>query len=95
MGVRKLENVTPAMYEAVIHIQGNYIIGRYPDAATAAIAYNKAADHLHAKGIGRNYVRNYIYSYSARQYKAVYEQIHISNKILNYPASPSEKGIEE
>lgn len=95
MGVRKLENVTPAMYEAAIHIQGNYIIGRYPDAVTAAIAYNKAADHLHAKGIGRNYVRNYIHSYSARQYKAVYEQIHISNKILNYPASPSEKGIEE
>lgn len=95
MGVSRLDTVTPAVYEAVIHIQGNYIIGRYPDAVTAAIAYNKAADHLQAKGIRRNYVRNYIHNYSSKQYIAAYNQIRISNKILNYPVPPSEKGIEE
>lgn len=95
MGVSQIEQANSSVYETVIHIHGNYIVGRYPDAITAAIAYNKAADLLESKSIGKSYVRNYIHSYTTRQYQDAYAHIRISDKILAYCDSSSEKGIED
>lgn len=71
-------------YTALIHINGNYIIGRYPCETDAAIAYNKAADHLKKLGISKNYIKNYIVGMSKEDYQANYNAIKISKKIINY-----------
>ena len=72
------------MYETVIHIRGNNIVGRYEDAVTAAIAYNKAVDTLAANGIHKKYTKNYIQTLSSDEYKKMYENVVISKKISEY-----------
>lgn len=68
-------------YKAQIHINGNYIIGRYKTAEEAAIAYNKTVDLLLQKGMKKNYTKNYIESYTDVQYAKEYSMIRISQKI--------------
>ncbi len=43
------------VYTVRIHIRGNYIVGRYATDIEAAIAYNKAIDILHSKGVTSNF----------------------------------------
>lgn len=71
-------------YECIIHIRGNYLVGRYPDKIHAAIAYNKAVDTLRVKGIQKKYIKNYITELSSEEYFAYYNNISISSKIENY-----------
>ena len=71
-------------YECVIHVRGNYIVGRYSDEITAAIAYNKAVDILAAKGFKRNYSKNYIQSLSSEEYLEKYDKIEISRRIMDF-----------
>ena len=47
----------------------------------AAIAYNKAADVLHKRGLKKNYTLNYIDTVSPREYAEIYSQLSISSKI--------------
>lgn len=84
MGVSEILWQNQCMYECKIHVNGNLLVGRYPDKIQAAIAYNKAVDILKEQGISKNYVKNYITSYSSEQYAAAYEKIKISKKILHY-----------
>lgn len=84
VGVTEIQNGTKPQYEAVIHVRGNYLIGRYKDAVTAAIAYNKAVDTLASKGFRRNYAKNYIQHYSSEEYKICYENVEISERIANF-----------
>lgn len=74
-------------YECVIHIRGNYLVGRYPDKISAAIAYNKAIDTLKKNGIQKNYIKNYITELSSEEYRTYYNNISISPKIQNYTES--------
>ena len=71
-------------YEAVIHIIGNYIVGHYDTEIQAAVAYNKAVDTLHARGITKNYTKNYIVSLKKEEYLDMYNKVKISDKIINY-----------
>lgn len=71
-------------YECIIHIRGNYLVGRYNDKITAAIAYNKAVDTLAKQGIQKKYVKNYISELSPEKYHEYYDRITISSKIQNY-----------
>lgn len=48
------------VYTVRIHIRGNYIVGRYATDIEAAIAYNKAIDILHSKGVTSNFTPNYV-----------------------------------
>lgn len=91
MGVTRMEQNGQVFYECIIHIHGNYLVGRYADKTTAAIAYNKAVDILAHKGIHKKYVKNYINEYSPQEYRNAYEQIPVSERILHY----TEKKIEE
>ncbi|MGN0155079.1 MAG: hypothetical protein ACI4A3_11580 [Lachnospiraceae bacterium] len=84
MGVSQIEDSGKSFYECVIHIRGNYLVGRYTDKITAAIAYNKAVDTLAANGIHRKYVKNYINEYSSTQYHEAYTRIQISERICQY-----------
>lgn len=66
------------LYRAKIHVNGNYTIGTYEKESEAAIAYNKAVDHLHSIGINKNYAQNYIDDLSAREYADVYTDISLA-----------------
>ena len=72
------------IYAARIHIKGNYLIGRYKTLAQAAIAYNKAIDYLSAKGISKNFEKNYIEEMSEEEYMEIYNSTDISEKIINF-----------
>ena len=63
------------IYAAKIHINGDYIIGRYPTEEEAAIAYNKAADYLNKKGFRKNFPRNYVDELTEEKRTALYESI--------------------
>lgn len=83
-GVIKEEDLLKTSYKAAININGSYIIGRYSDQSTAAIAYNKAVDFLHNyKIINKQYTKNYITDMSSEDYKTIYKDITISKKILD------------
>lgn len=72
------------LYIAKIHINGNFIIGRYQTEIEAAIAYNKAANLLQRKGTTKNYQQNYLDEMDEIQYASLYQKIRISNKLLTY-----------
>lgn len=69
------------VYKAKIHINGDYIIGRYATEEEAAIAYNKAVGILKDKGLNRNYSLNYIEGIDEISYASMYQRIRISKRI--------------
>lgn len=78
------------LYTVRIHIHGNYLVGRYPDELTAAIAYNRAVDILKKNGVRKNFPTNYIEDLSPRRYAEIYSSVRISEKICGYrPTSPN------
>lgn len=72
------------VYTVRVHINGNYLVGRYEDEIQAAIAYNKAIDILHKNGLRRNYTQNYIENLPPSRYAEIYTAVQISPKIMNY-----------
>lgn len=84
MGVTQIEQNGQTLYECVIHIRGNTLIGRYSDKNVAAVAYNKAIDTLASNGIHKKYVKNYISIYTAEEYHKIYDKVKISDKIKQY-----------
>ncbi len=88
--INRYYGVTSAMrqgrlcYEVRLHINGNYIIGVYDSEITAAIAYNKAVDYANAHGIVKNFAENYIPDLSAKDYAAIYSELKLSKKYLQY-----------
>lgn len=72
------------IYEVKIHINGDFIVGRYEEETMAAIAYNKAVDILEEKGITKNFTKNFIVELSKEKYYEYYSKICISKKILHY-----------
>lgn len=71
-------------YLAKIHVNGDFIIGRYPTEEEAAIAYNRAADYLNKKGIQKNYTRNYIDGLATEEYERIYRGITLPHKLKAY-----------
>lgn len=80
-GVTKCCRKNLIIYQAKIHIKGDYIIGRYATEEEAAIAYNKAVDILKNKGLNKNYSINYIEGIDEITYASKYQRIRISKKI--------------
>ncbi len=83
-GVTQIEQDGKNMYECVIHIRGNNLVGRFDNKYTAAIAYNKAVDTLAKNGIHKKYVKNYINDYSSTRYHEEYEKIVMPKQITQY-----------
>ncbi len=83
-GVFKEDDSGKVSFTAKIHIDGYWLLGSYPDAVTAAIAYNKAVDMAHAAGIKKDYSQNYIEDMSGKNYAAIYSELNISKKYRNY-----------
>lgn len=72
------------VFTARIHIRGKVLIGRYPSAEEAAIAYNKAIDILKKNGCTKNFSPNYIEGMSPSRYADIYTKVDISPGILGY-----------
>ena len=83
-GVRRYEKNNYVSFRAQIHVKGNYIIGTYPTEIEAAVAYNKAVDLLHQKGVQKNYAVNFIDGVSPSEYAKIYKQVKISKRIMDY-----------
>ncbi|WP_022760537.1 AP2 domain-containing protein [Butyrivibrio sp. AD3002] len=89
-GVRQYAERGFLKYKVVIHVNGNFVVGKYNTENEAAIAYNKAADILKKNGYDKNYMLNYIEDLSASEYATLYTSIRISPKIMKL-SSPSGK----
>ena len=72
------------LYESKIHLNGDYIIGRYKTEVEAAIAYNKAVLILKEKNINKNYPLNYIEGLDEIGYASLLHKVRISNRIRQY-----------
>jgi hypothetical protein len=82
-GVQSSETKKGTVYTAAIHINGNFVIGKYDNEIDAAIAYNKAADTLQKNGFKKKYIRNYIYDLKKEEYQKRYSSVKISDSIIS------------
>lgn len=87
-GVSEEQKKGRTLYLAKIHINGDYIIGRYASEEEAAVAYNKAADFLNQQGIKKKFARNYVDSLSETEYQALYERVVLSARLGEAVARP-------
>ncbi len=77
------------VYTAKLHINGDYIIGRYSSEIEAAIAYNKAVHIMKNKGFVKDYPLNYIEGLDEIEYALLYNKVRISKKIREYTIFPA------
>lgn len=82
-GVFRRDHNGGTLYETRIHLNGEFIVGRYETEIEAAIAYNKAASTLIKKGYDRNFPVNFLEELSSEEYKTYFKQLKISKKIRN------------
>ena len=71
-------------YETRIHINGDYIVGRYKTEVEAAIAYNKAVLLLKEKNFKKEFPMNYIDNMSPIDYASIMNRVRISEKIRSF-----------
>ncbi len=83
-GVTKIPHKNHNEYQTKIHINGDYLIGRYPTEIMAAIAYNKAILLLKNSGITKNYPYNFIEGMDEIAYASIFQKIRISRRFLTY-----------
>ncbi len=83
-GVYPVRQKNKTLYQAKIHIHGDYLIGKYTTLEEAAIAYNKAVDLIKKAGVNRQYMQNYIEGLSPATYAEIYTKCKISDKILYF-----------
>ncbi len=82
-GVQCDNEKVSAVYTTIIHINGNYIVGKYTNEADAAIAYNKAVDTLWTNGFTKKYSKNFISDMTKEEYLKRYSSIRISDSIIS------------
>ena len=83
-GVQKADRRGQVFYETRIHLNGDYLIGRFENDSVAAVAYNKAADAARDAGIDKNFPQNYVVDFSAEEYARTYRAITLPEKYLRY-----------
>lgn len=83
-GVEAIKKNGRTSYRSRIHINGNYIIGKYSSENEAAIAYNKAVAMLRERGCTTAYPENYIEDISAIEYAKLYNAVKLSKRFREY-----------
>ena len=86
-GVSRVFKKGRAEYLAKIHINGDYLVGRYPTEEEAAIAYNKAALILKNNGLTKKFPQNFVEGINEIAYAAIFQRLRISKKFLLYAES--------
>lgn len=81
-GVFRKKKGNKEIFEARIHRNGDWILGRYETEERAAIAYNKAAEYLKRHGEKKNFPLNYLESLNAKDYREMLEKTELSKKFL-------------
>lgn len=71
-------------YKVKLHLKGDYVVGTYDTIEEAAIAYNKAVDIVHKKGVKKNFTPNYLEHITASEYANIYTGLKISRRLLEY-----------
>lgn len=89
-GVTRILHKGQPKYLAKIHINGDYLIGRYSSEAAAAIAYNKAALLLKKCGLNKNYPQNFIDGMDEIAYASSFQKLRISKKLIAYSGKLAE-----
>jgi hypothetical protein len=79
-GVVRKKKGQKDIFEAKIHRNGDWILGRYLSETEAAVAYNKGAEYLWAHGETKKFPINYIEELDEMAYKELLERITISKK---------------
>lgn len=72
------------IYVTKIHVNGDFIVGRYNTENEAAAAYNRAAMLLKEQGVKKNFPMNYIEGISDIEYANLLMKVRISSKIRHY-----------
>ena len=72
------------VYTTKIHVNGDFIVGRYATENEAAAAYNKASMLLKEQGVSKNFPTNYIEGISDIEYANLLMKARISSKIRNF-----------
>lgn len=83
-GVFKEEKNGKSIYTAKIHLNGDFIVGRYKKESDAAIAYNKAVDLCKSRGMTKSFPTNFVSEYTPREYADVYTEIKISSHLYKF-----------
>jgi hypothetical protein len=83
-GVTRIIHKGKEQYLAKIHINGDFLIGRYPSDTEAAIAYNKAALILKNNGLNKNFPQNFIEGLDEISYASVFQKLRVSKKLIAY-----------
>ena len=68
----------------IIKFLSNYKIGSYASEASAAVAYNKAADLAKTFGVTKQFPENYVDTLNPREYAELYTHVKISKKYIDY-----------
>ncbi len=71
-------------YIAKLHLNGNYLIGRFPSLIEAAIAYNKAVDFACMHGCTKQFPQNYIDSSLPKSIWHITKKITLPDRLLSY-----------
>ena len=83
-GVQRQGSFGSYTYKALLHLNGNFSIGVYDDAETAAIAYNKAVDLAKNAGFHKDFPLNYLENIPPRTYAEIYDGIQLSSRLMAY-----------
>ncbi|MCF0128307.1 MAG: hypothetical protein HUJ70_07025 [Pseudobutyrivibrio sp.] len=86
-GVLKETKKGITRYKALIHLNGDFIIGRFNTEEEAAVAYNKAVDYCKDHGFDKNFIQNYVVEYSPKEYADVYVEIKLTGAFKRYVAA--------
>ena len=81
-GVSQIPDTYPTQYLAKIHVNGDWILGRYSTEQVAAIAYNKAADLLAQAGCKIQYTKNYLSDYTSARYAEIYHNLSLEARFI-------------
>ncbi len=90
-GVRRYDERGFRRYKTVIHVRGDFLVGRYETEIEAAIAYNKAADVLVKSGIRKHYELNYPEDVEPSEYAEIYRRVVISPRLSALQAASSDR----
>ena len=83
-GVTKTERNGIFLHETKIHLNGDFLIGRFKSDSVAAVAYNKAVDYAKDHGYKKQFIQNYVIEYTPKEYAEVYTEITLPAKYTRY-----------
>ena len=83
-GVFKVEKRGQVFYESKIHLNGDFLVGRFQKECVAAVAYNKAADFARDRGFEKNFPHNFVVELSVEDYGKIYDGINLPQRFVEF-----------